>query len=165
MSLFHCLSIGILCRETTNLSISTRLDLISPAAPTFSLLLGPLFLDRAIDHVYLPNGRLIQALRCPEIQIVLEVWKVQLNTFISGKLVFGRPLSGCLWSAVRSDYWRHSCAGHHMYNGDLLNPDRPAVWLQLHQASLSGGTSTQLLHQGRKPTSHLAVWVILTTCH
>ena len=149
------------CRETTNLSISTRLDLISPAAPTFSLSLGTLFLNRVIDHVYPSNGRLIQVLRCPEIPIVLEVRKVQLNIFISGKLVFGRPLSGRLWSAVRSDYWRHSYAGHHMYNGDLLNPDRPAVWLQLHQASLSalsGETSMHLVHQGRKPTSHLAVW-------
>jgi hypothetical protein len=52
-----------------------------------------------------------------------------------------------------------------MYDGDLLNPDRPAVWLQLQQASLSEETSIHLVHQGRKPTSHLAVWVILTTCH
>lgn len=65
-------------RKTSNLSISTRLDSISPAAPTFSLPLGTLFLDRVIDHVYPSNGRLIQALRCPEIPIVLEVRKVQL---------------------------------------------------------------------------------------
>jgi hypothetical protein len=40
-----------------------------------------------------------------------------------------------------------------MYNGDLLIPDRSAVWLQLQQANLSEETSIHLVHQGRKPTS------------
>lgn len=135
------------CHKTTNLCINTRLDLVSLAAPSFSPSLG--------NSSSAVSGN----------PIVLEVWKVQLHTFISGKLVFGRPLSGRLWSAVRSDYWGQNCEGHHMYNGDLLNPDRPAVWLQLQEASLSAETSIHLVHQGRKPTSHLAVWVICTTCH
>jgi len=73
-----------------------------------------------------------------------------------GEVAFGRPLSS-LWSAVRSKYWGHNCADHHMYNGDLLIPDSSAVRLQLQQPNLSEETSIHLVHQGRTPTAHLAV--------